>query len=517
MMMSKLPALLLTVASPALLTGSPPPDKMPLASTGAASTTRLDGCAPAPSNRANHILYLDAGKGSDVMGNGSSARPWQSLRKALPQLHDGDVLRMRNGDYGPLHISNRMNGATVTIEADVGAHPHVDQISFNNASYWRIRGLTAAPSDGGANQPGPNMFLVHIGGDHHEIRIEDNNLTSYPQTGWTQQDYTQRTPSGIREIGRAQTGCVYIEGNKLENIGNGIATSRSRQVAIIGNRINRFVYDGINFGSSQLVIRDNVITNRINGGDATKVHPDFIQGFPAWHGAGEPDEPLSDVLIERNIGIVQTDPDLPFAKVEDPTFLVQGITIFDGDWSRVTVRNNLIITRAFNGITLMGVHDSQIVNNTLLGYDPRQKMMAWIAVNPAKPNSGGAPSSNVLVANNITTGLLIDPRNDKITVTHNLVLQADGPSRRLYWTQDAMLNPRDANKPGLHGLGNVIDPRTYAAIFRRFDPARAAFDARVKPGLKLPVKPDMDAMPAQDITGAKRQGTPVIGAFGEAP
>ena len=517
MMMSKLPALLLTAASPALLTGSPVPDKMHGAPLSAPSTSQLEGCEPAPSGKAAHVYYADAETGSDGMGNGSSALPWQSLQKALPKLRDGDVLRLRTGNYGPLALYKRFNTATVTIEADAGAHPHVDQITINEASHWRIRGLSVSLPDISSQPPLPNTYLVRIMGDHHEIRFENNMLGAFPQAGWTQQDYLSRVPSGIREVSNGNSSCIYIDRNKLRNIGGGIVTVGSQKVSIQGNQIDRFLQDGIDFGSSQIIIRDNVLTNRINGGDSEKLHPDFMQGQPARVPGTRDPVPASDILIERNTAILQTDPDLPFSDKIDPTFVVQGISAFDGDWTRVTIRNNLIITLAYHGITLMGVHDSKIVNNTVLGVDRNQKLIPWISITPAKSMYGTVPSSNVLVANNITTGILIDPRNDKITVAHNLVLQGEGPKRRLYSTSDSMLNPRDADRPGQHGQGNVISPAPYAAIFRRFDTANLAYDARVRSGLKLPVKPDTDLLPADDITGAKRQGTPMIGAFGEAP
>ncbi|RVU07555.1 right-handed parallel beta-helix repeat-containing protein [Novosphingobium umbonatum] len=474
-MLNRIPALLLTVASPALLTGSPPPVSPDL--------PELTTCAAPPADQPTRIFYADAQKGDDG-GDGSARHPWRSLNAALPRLRAGDALRLRDGDYGPLLLQNRFNPATITIEADIeagkGAHPHIDRVIIGNASHWRLRGLTIALPDNGQPLP-PHSYLVWIGQQHSEIRLENNRLESYPKAGWSQQDYLARTPSGIHENGWPSTGCVYLSGNRLSNVSTGIASINSRLVFITGNQIDRFLHDGIDFGSSHMVITDNRLTNRINAGDAKAVHPDFMQGQPP--GAfGPTPTPVADIRIERNFGIVQTTPDLPFAHLADPSFVVQGINIFDGDWTRVVIRNNVIITHAFHGITLMGAHDSQIVNNTVISDGSSERTLPWIGVYPSKPETGSTPSSNVLVANNISSGLHIEAGSRAITVAHNLVLSGFGKARWIYWPmgKDEVMTAQ--LQPGAYGAGNVIDPRPYAAIFRRHDPATASYDARLKAG-----------------------------------
>ena len=49
---------------------------------------------------------------------------------------------------------------------------------------------------------------------------------------------------------------------------------------------------------------------------------------------------FQNILIDSNLIIRQTDPELPF-----PTYL-QGIDAFNSDWTNVTVTNNVVITSA---------------------------------------------------------------------------------------------------------------------------------------------------------------------------
>ena len=93
-----------------------------------------------------------------------------------------------------------------------------------------------------------------------------------------------------------------------------------------------------------------------------------------------------------------------------PSTALQGITIFDGDWSNVRVTNNIVVVNAWHGITLFGPTSSYVVNNTVIGDGPNH---TWIMVGPQKANFGGHPPDHVVVANNIamdfkfpTTGLI---------------------------------------------------------------------------------------------------------------
>ena len=73
---------------------------------------------------------------------------------------------------------------------------------------------------------------------------------------------------------------------------------------------------------------------------------------------GVPYNAFSNILIDSNLVIRQTDPKLAF-----PTYL-QGIDAFDEDWTNVTVTNNVIVTSACWGIFYASVHGGKIINNT---------------------------------------------------------------------------------------------------------------------------------------------------------
>jgi hypothetical protein len=101
-----------------------------------------------------------------------------------------------------------------------------------------------------------------------------------------------------------------------------------------------------------------------------------MQGYPG---------PSSNVVIDSNRIIRQTDPNLPF-----PTYL-QGIDAFDGDWTNLTVTNNVVVTSSCWGIGFASVHGGKI-----------------------------------MVRNNITSGIGLYNVDRKMTIDHDICLATTG-------------------------------------------------------------------------------------------
>ena len=85
---------------------------------------------------------------------------------------------------------------------------------------------------------------------------------------------------------------------------------------------------------------------------------------------------FSNILIDSNLVIRQTDPKLAF-----PTYL-QGIDAFDEDWTNLTVTNNVLVTSACWGIGYASVHGGKIINNTVVadGMVPQPRETAGRAI-----------------------------------------------------------------------------------------------------------------------------------------
>jgi len=138
-------------------------------------------------------------------------------------------------------------------------------------------------------------------------------LSQANTSSWTQADWRANASSGIDDYGGSYDGatCVTMTNNMITNVSFGIETQRSENVLIKGNTIDYFLHTAIPYGSNHMVIENNLMTNRIDAGDIAEFHPQFMRGTP-W-GSGSPAvDHLSNVVIDSNIGIRQTDPNLPF-------------------------------------------------------------------------------------------------------------------------------------------------------------------------------------------------------------
>lgn len=159
------------------------------------------------------------------------------------------------------------------------------------------------------------------------------------------------------------------------------------------------------------MIRCNVITNHYAGVD-NGVHNDAIQG---WTVGGVPN---NNILIDRNLVLASTGDyaTIPAQGAGAGEDLLQGIAIFDGTWKDVVVTNNVLVVPAYHIISMYGVNNLKIQNNTALTSCSNPKVVGWIGVFNKK--DGTVPTNNT-VRNNIATTLNMSVQG---TVSdHNIV------------------------------------------------------------------------------------------------
>jgi len=121
---------------------------------------------------------------------------------------------------------------------------------------------------------------------------------------------------------------------------------------LYGNEIDHFGDDGVDYAASNIAMTHNYVHDDMDWGIGA--HMDGFQGYLGTPVAPATYVTFSNVLIDSNEIIRQTDPNLAF-----PTYL-QGIDAFDGAWTDVTVTNNVIITSACWGIAYASIHSSMI-------------------------------------------------------------------------------------------------------------------------------------------------------------
>ena len=197
--------------------------------------------------------------------------------------------------------------------------------------------------------PTSNIVLQNV-----TISSQDN------AAGWSKAQWVANARNGLflhTTPGTTATKCISVTGSHITNVrtGAGIAAG---QTLFSNNQIDHFGDDGIDYAASNIAITHNNIHDNFDVGDGN--HEDAMQGQAGFLAPGATVNHFQNVLIDSNVVIRQTDPQLHF-----PTYL-QGIDAFDADWTNVTVTNNVVITSACHGITFQSIHSSLIANNTVV-------------------------------------------------------------------------------------------------------------------------------------------------------
>jgi parallel beta-helix repeat protein len=190
--------------------------------------------------------------------------------------------------------------------------------------------------------------------------------------------------------------------------------------------------------------------------------------------SGVPYNHFSNILIDSNLAIRQTDPKLTFA-----TYL-QGIDAFDEEWTNVTVSNNVVVTSACWGISFSSAHNSKIINNTVVadGMIPQPGNCKPIVVIGDKTHEGPSSSDNI-IRNHIANGFAIYDVDPDMTMDHNICLGINGKCQIVTYENG---KPKwNVYKPGMHGDHNIIDGRGARGMFVSFDPAKFVYDLRLRP------------------------------------
>ncbi len=317
------------------------------------------------------------------------------LQNAINNVQGGDIISLLTGNFGNLTISGKNNSSFVTIRAYTGATPVFTRIDIHNSSYWILDGVDIKPRyNGGAD--GTNA--VNLDGSY--LTIKNCNINySDDILGWTASDWLARTGNGIEMDGTN----LNVLDNTITVVDHGIGSGASNSL-VSGNLIVNFRGDGIRGLGDDMIYEYNTIKNSY---DVDDNHDD---GFQSWsYGSGGVGTGVvKNVVLRGNTIINFEDPNQPF-KGE-----LQGVGLFDGMFENWVVENNLVIVNHWHGISFYGAINCKIINNTVVDNDNTPEPDPWIMVTDHK---NGAPSSGVIVRNNIATDLSF---SGGVTEDHNL-------------------------------------------------------------------------------------------------
>jgi hypothetical protein len=473
---------------------------------------------------------VDPVHGSDA-GDGSRTHPWHTLQEVVADgrfvtspaiarrdavshwlarfgmsgldqarsgvIRPGDTVWLMSGDHGAVKLQGFYgkgdtlvgynNPQFITVAAAPGQTPVLRKLDVLGGNKWAFRGLTLESTNDtsqfqAGGTVGKDYWLVSFTGPHSDIIFDGNRLRSAQDVrSWSHDDWRRKRASGVFD---GDGTCVAITNNTLANIGNGFKTQSSNRVLIENNTIDHFSDDGIDYGSSNLRIAHNRITNSIEDGDG--IHRDGMQG--------QPGRPYTEQAVSQNIEIADNtiiriaDPNL-----ERPGFL-QGIDAFDGVWKNVRVTNNVVIVDAWHGISLYGVHGALISGNIVLADSGRvlpcmavsfescmtKKVVTDLSTHPQIVITWSKIrilSSDVVVSGNIVNGIRIYPNTVNTTVRNNLCV---GTTVKCTIAMPVGKSMVWASNPGEYGQHNVIPGFDARGLFVSYDPRSARYDLKLK-------------------------------------
>lgn len=303
---------------------------------------------------------------------------------ASGRLRAGDRLIMEPGHHGVLAISGRTPDGGIRIEG-AGGLVHAEALNIANMANVTVAGITVFPRNGAVQGA-----LVMITGDIRNLVVEDLDIRSTEDAAgyadWSVADWQRHQVDGV--LLRSGTN-VTLSRNRITGVYHGI-NSYALNARIVGNLIRGHSADGMrllgdNTEASGNIIEDCVV---IDGN-----HPDQIQMWSA-DDSGKPGFGVLRNLIISGNELYEWR-SLKRSRIECAS---QGIVMFDGRIDGFRVTNNLVAVNAYHGITLAGVTNGVIANNTVVNTQGMRRGHPWIMVGPGKK---GEQSADVVIANNL--------------------------------------------------------------------------------------------------------------------
>jgi hypothetical protein len=441
-----------------------------LASASAQAYQVYPGCTvpPAAPAATAQVWYVDPvnGKTPAAGGNGSQAAPWNSIQGVLsglwdnnivvpgytrpllssvpynhqglhtadnlgnPPVHPGDTIMLMTGNYGNVAIGTNgvstANSDWVTVQAAPGALPVFSGLTMSGTNKWIFNGVKItgvvptvrgpfppallAVSDQGAAIPTTDIIFNGM-----QLSTVDD-ASAWTKAQWQtsgRNGFTATATAGNGTNGQPNLTCISMTNSKIKNVRWGITMVQNNSL-FANNDLGYFGDDGIDYAANNIAITNNYLHDNFDVGDSN--HEDAMQGQNGPTG-GRPLNFYSNILIDRNVVVRQTDPALPF-----PTYL-QGIDAFDEDWTNLTITNNVIVTSSCYAVAVSSIHNSLIAGN--VGLDDGKVVTAGCTpgIGGGQQTHEGPPSTNSRFSNNIANSYTIGgPGAVGVTYDHNLAV-----------------------------------------------------------------------------------------------
>jgi hypothetical protein len=431
-----------------------------------------------------------------------------------PPVQPGDAIMLMSGNYGDIALGNynlsTTNSDFVTVQAVLGQTPVFSTLAISRTNKWVFNSIKVESLLGTNGNNNPLVGVSDQGASYPttDIILENMLISSADSAaGWSQSQWLAQARYGYFVYGTPGNGangvpytsCVSLSGSHIENVRTAVVLAGNNSL-FTNNTVDHFGDDAIDYAASNLSITHNSIHDNLGLGDGN--HEDAMQGQIGPLAPGVAYNAFSNILIDSNLIVRQTDPSLAF-----PTYL-QGIDAFDEDWTNMTVTNNVVITSACHGITLESIHNSLIAGNTVVedGLVPIQGCVAALEVGGATHE--GPESTNTTVRDNLTSRLYVATFDTGVTADHNVAMCCNAPE--IAWYVNGVV--QYYSQPGTYANSNIIDTGGASAEFANFSPSTMAYYVELKATAQA-VGAGATGGPTVDIAGVPRTLPYTTGAY----
>ncbi len=426
------------------------------------------GCA-VPKTTHNNVWYFDPvhGHTQDAGGTGTQTAPWDNLNalikarpgyshpllKSAPYLQvpvpgqpavtktgpnagpiaPGDEILLMSGNYGDVWLGGLnaeiANSDFVTVAAAPGQTPVLTSLFVAETNKWVFDGLKVQSLKPAALSGNPLVTIKDGGATLQTLTLcsrisiisSQDNVQAWGQAQWVanaRNGFSARAARGAEHDVRFTHRIAYQQCQIWRAL-------FANKLVFSNNQLDHFGGDAIDYGATDLAITKNNIHDAVDVGDGN--HPDAMQGVLGVLAPGAALNYFRNVLIDSNLIIRQTDPKLCFrtsCRASTPSI---------SDWTNVTVSNNVVVTSACWGIDFSSIHNSLIINNTVVGDGlmPTPGCTATVAV--GDKSHEGPSSSNTALRNDLASRLIIYNLDSGVEADHNVIMHGSGGGALIAW------------------------------------------------------------------------------------